>query len=213
MKLYSYWRSSSSYRVRIALALKGLNAEVIPVNLLHAEQKGEAYRKVNPQGLVPSLVDGGQALTQSLAIIEYLEERFPRAAVAAAGAGRARPRARALALAVACEIAPLCNSGPMGVLEKQFGFNEEQKGQWYRHWMGKGLSAIEALLADSPHTGTFCHGPSPTLADCCLVPQIYNARRYHIDLEPYPAIRRIDAACAALPAFKAAHPSRQTDAA
>jgi maleylacetoacetate isomerase len=211
MKLYSYYRSSASYRVRIALNLKGLKAEMVPVNLLKAEQKQESYLKINPQQLLPALVEDGNTLTQSLAIIEYMEERYPQAPLLPL-APLERARVRALALAIACEVAPLCNSGPMGVLGQQFGFTEAQKMQWYQHWMEKGFTAVERMLTVSEGTGTFCHGATPTLADCFLVPQVYNARRYNIDLTPYPSIARIDAACAVHPAFMAAHPSKQPDA-
>lgn len=210
MKLYGYFRSSASYRVRIALGLKGMKADAVPVNLLKGEQKEAGYARVNPQQLLPALVlEGGQALTQSLAIMEYLEEVQPSPALLPADAlGRAR--VRALALAVACEIAPLGNSGTLGYLTQALGVSEEDKTAWLHHWMHKGFTAIEAMLAQG--AGRFCHGDLPGLADCCLVPQVYNARRFGVALEAYPTIVRIDAQCAGLPAFAAAHPGKQADA-
>ena len=210
MKLYSYYRSSASYRVRIALNLKGVTAAMIPVNLLKAEHKAEAYRKINPQGLLPTLVDGDYHLSQSLAIMEYLEETYPQPPLLPQTRAE-RARVRALALTIACEIAPLCNSGPMGFLAEQYGCNESDKTKWYHHWMHKGFTAIEQNL-QSGDTGSFCHGSTPTIADCCLVPQIYNAYRYNVDMTPYPTMLRIAANCEKLPAFIAAHPSKQVDA-
>lgn len=210
MKLYSYFRSSASYRVRIALNLKGLQAELIPVNLLKGEQKGEEYKKLNPQQLVPALVDGEHTLTQSLAIMEYLEEKFPSPALLPQPLHE-RARVRALALAIACEIAPLANVGPLNFLTQDMKLSDEQKMQWYRHWLAKGFAAVEQLLASS-YTGSYCHGSEPTIADCCLVPQLFNARRFDCDLSPYPTIVRIGDHCAQHPAFAAAHPSKQPDA-
>ncbi len=212
MKLYSYWRSSASYRVRIALALKGLKAEIVPVNLLKGEQKGAPYAKINPERRVPALMDGGEVLTQSLSIIEYLEEQYPAPPLLPL-TPRARARVRALAQIVAGDISPLNNLGPMQFLGQQFGLTQEQKNQWHRHWVIAGFAALEQMLEKSSCTGTFCHGAEPTMADCFLVPQVYNARRYHLDLSPYPVIARIDAACAEHPAFIAAHPVNQKDAA
>ncbi len=210
MKLYGYFRSSASYRVRIALALKGLSPEVIPVNLLKGEQKSESYRALNPQGLVPLLVDGDHHFTQSLAIIEYLEETYPDTPLLPQTRPE-RARVRSLALAVACEMGPLCNTGPLGFLG-ELGLNEAQKTLWYHHWMAKGFTALEQLLSISNDTGSFCHGSAPTMADCCLVPQVFNAKRYQFDLTPYPAIGRIVDNCAKHPAFIAAHPLNQPDA-
>ena len=210
MKLYSYFRSSASYRVRIALQLKSILAEMVPINLLKAEQKSDFYRILNPQGLLPTLDDGEHHLTQSLAIMEYLEETHPQPPLLPQTRPE-RARVRALALAIACEIAPLCNSGPMGFLAEQFGCNEEDKMLWYHHWMVRGFTAIEHML-QSGDTGSYCHGSAPTIADCCLVPQVYNARRFKLDLTPYPSIIRIDAKCSEHPAFIAAHPANQADA-
>jgi maleylacetoacetate isomerase len=210
MKLYSYFRSSASYRVRIALNLKGLMPEIIPVNLLKGEQKAEAYRRVNPQQLVPSLVEDGQVLTQSLAIMEYLDEQYPVPPLLPQ-APLERARVRALAQAIACEMAPLNNVGVLQFLTQSMGVSDEGKMQWYRHWVSKGFEAVESLLA-SGGAATYCHGASPTLADCCLVPQVYNARRFNCDLSPYPLLTAIAGRCDAHPAFAAAHPSRQLDA-
>lgn len=209
MKLYSYFRSSASYRVRIALNLKGLKAEMIPVNLLKGEQKAAEYLALNPQGLLPALIDNaGHALTQSLSIIEYLEEKFP-APPLLPQAPHERARVRALALAIACDIAPLNNLGPLQFLGNELKLTPEQKTLWYNHWIAKGFAAIERMLNESGMTGSFCHGGSPTLADCVLVPQVYNARRYGCDLAPYPTLTRIADRCDTLPAFIAAQPGNQ----
>lgn len=211
MKLYSYFRSSASYRVRIALNLKGLAADIIPVSLLKGEQKTDAYRAVNPQQLLPALVDGDEVFTQSLAIIEYLEETRPQPPLLPLTPVE-RARVRALSLAIACDIAPLCNLGPLQFLTHEMGLYDEQKIQWYRHWLAKGFTALEQMLASSPATGSFCHGSQPTMADCCLVPQVYNARRFHCDLGAYPTLVRISDRCEQHPAFAAAHPAKQVDA-
>ncbi|MDQ2694008.1 MAG: maleylacetoacetate isomerase [Pseudomonadota bacterium] len=212
MKLYSYYRSSAAYRVRIALHLKGLACEQIAVNLLKGEDHSADYRRINPQGLVPALVaDDGRVLTQSLAICEYLEDICPSPALLPADPpGRAR--VRALAALPACEIHPLNNLRVLQYLTGTLGATEEQKLAWYRYWVAEGFAALEALLADSADTGLCCHGDQPTLADVFLVPQVFNARRYQCDLAPYPTIRRISGHCKALPAFLEAHPARQPDA-
>jgi len=212
MKLYTYFRSSAAYRVRIALNLKGLPYEAVPVHLLRdgGEQRKDAYRALNPSALVPALEDDGAILTQSLSIIEYLDEMHPFIALLPRDAlGRAR--VRALAQMIACDIHPLTNLRVLRHLVHQLGVTEEVKTDWYVHWVREGLAAIEAHLAASPDTGRYCHGDGPTMADCCLVPQVFNARRFNIDLAPYPLIARIDAACAGLPAFAQAHPSQQPD--
>ncbi len=210
MKLYAYFRSSTSYRVRIALALKGLAPEIIPVNLLKGEQRSEAYRAVNTEGRVPALIDDGHTLTQSLAIMEYIEEKYPSPPILPLAPAE-RARVRALSLAVACDMSPLNNLHVLTYLVKEAGLAEEQKMQWMHHWFAKGLATLEQLL-QHPQTGTFCHGATPTMADCCLVPQVYNALRFRHDMSPYPAVMRIHAACEQLPAFIAAHPSKQPDA-
>lgn len=213
MTLYHYFRSSASYRVRIALGLKGLQAAMVPVNLLKAEQKSSAYTAVNPQGLVPSLVlEGGEVLTQSLAIMEYLEEVQPRPALLPA-APLERARVRALAYAVACDIAPLGNLGTQNYLSDTLKISAEEKAAWLHFWIGKGLTAIEALVAGSAYRGVFCHGDAPGLAECCLVPQLFSARRFGCDMGAFPTLVKIEEACAALPAFAQAHPAQQADAA
>ena len=213
MKLYTYFRSSAAYRVRIALNLKGLAYEAIPVHLLKSggEHRKPAYLAVNPAALIPALDDEGATLTQSLAIIEYLEETHPAAALLPADAG-GRARVRALALAVACDIHPLCNLRVLKYLVHVLKVDEEAKLEWSRHWLRIGMESIEALLAGDTRTGRYCHGDTPTTADCCLVPQVFNALRFELDMTPYPTIVRIHAACGELPAFIAAHPAQQADA-
>lgn len=211
MQLFTYYRSSASYRVRIALNLKGLAVEHIPVNLLKLEQKAAEYVTRNPQQLLPTLVtEEGVSLTQSMAIIEYLDERFPVPPLLPS-VPEERARVRALAQSIACEMAPLNNLRVLNYLVQELGAANEQKLAWYRHWIEVGFSAVESLLQDG-QTGKFCHGNLPTLADCCLVPQVYNAQRFECDMTPYPTINRIVAACEALSAFQEAHPSRQADA-
>ncbi|WP_027009146.1 maleylacetoacetate isomerase [Conchiformibius kuhniae] len=213
MKLYTYFRSSAAYRVRIALNLKNLPHDAAFVHLLRGggEQKHPDYAAVNPQKLVPALTDGTCTLTQSLAIIEYLEETRPQPPLLPAAAPE-RARVRALSQLIACDIHPLNNLRVMQYLAAHFGADDARKNAWYAHWIGEGFAALEQML-QSPHTGRFCHGDTPTLADCCLVPQVYNARRFGCDLSAYPAIVRIDAECARLPAFADAAPEHQPDAA
>lgn len=213
MRLYTYFRSSAAYRVRIALNLKGLDYEAVPVHLLRngGEQLAEAYRAVNPSALLPALDDDGALLSQSLAIIEYLDETRPPLPLLPADAlGRAR--VRALAQTVACDIHPLANLRVLKYLKGPLGLSEEVKLQWIIHWVGEGMAMLEAHLARDPHTGRFCHGDTPGLADCCLVPQVFNAQRFDIDMAAYPTVMRIHANCAALPAFVQAHPAQQPDA-
>jgi len=213
MKLYDYFRSSAAYRVRIGLRLKGLDYTSVPVHLvkeggLHLKPE---YRAVNPSALVPALDDNGSVITQSLAILEYLDEMHPMVPLMPRDAlGRAR--VRSLALMVACDIHPIDNLRVLRYLVKEAGLTEEAKNAWYVHWVQEGFAALEAHLAGSSDTGRFCHGDAPTIADCVLVPQVFNSARFSIDLAPYPTIMRIDAACRALPAFIAAHPSQQPDA-
>lgn len=213
MKLYDYFRSSAAYRVRIALGLKGLSCESVSVHLTRdgGEQHSSAYRAVNPLELVPSLEDGGAVLVQSLAIIEYLEETHPQPPLLPASPAE-RARVRGLALTIACDIHPLNNLRVLQYLERELGAADEARTRWYRHWIAEGLEAFEEMLVRSPHTARFCHGGEPTLADVCLVPQVYNARRFSCDLSPYPTITRIEAACLALPAFDRARPENQPDA-
>lgn len=213
MKLYTYFRSSAAYRVRIALNLKGLDYEALPVHLVRGggEHQHAAYRELNPAALLPAMDDEGAVLTQSLAILEYLEETRPGMALLPADAlGRAR--VRALAQTVACDIHPLGNLRVLKYLAQTLQVDAEAKLAWQQHWMEQGLAAFESLLARQRPAGPFCHGEVPTLADCCLVPQIFNAQRFGVDMHRYPAIMAVDAACAALPAFIAAHPGRQPDA-
>jgi maleylacetoacetate isomerase/maleylpyruvate isomerase len=213
MRLYTYFRSSAAYRVRIALNLKGLDWEAVPIHLARngGEQHGEDFRAVNPAGLVPVLDDNGTVLSQSIAIIEYLDERHPQPSLLP-GDAAARARIRQLALSVACDIHPINNLRVLQYLQRELGADEAQKNQWYKHWVEGGLAAIEAMLANSPATGAFCHGDTPTLADCCLIPQVFNARRFNCDLEPFPTIRRIAERCEAVEAFRLAAPQNQPDA-
>ncbi|WP_323001560.1 maleylacetoacetate isomerase [Denitromonas sp.] len=213
MKLYTYFRSSAAYRVRIALNLKGLPWEAAAVHLARdgGEQHSAAYRAVNPAELVPTLEDRGATLTQSLAIIEYLDELRPQPALLPANL-LARARVRAIAQAIACDIHPINNLRVLQYLTGTLGVSEDQKLAWYRHWVDTGLAAVEAMLADHPDTGQFCHGDTPGLADCCLVPQVYNARRFNCRLDHVPTVMRIVDACEGLPAFQAAAPGAQADA-
>nr|WP_315259226.1 maleylacetoacetate isomerase [uncultured Duganella sp.] len=213
MKLYTYFRSSAAYRVRIALNLKGIAYEAVPVHLLRngGEQLSAAYRAINPAALLPALADDGNLIGQSLAIIEYLEETQPQTPVLPATPGE-RARVRALALTVAADTHPLGNLRVLKHLTGQLGLTEDVKLGWQQHWLRTGLAALESLLADDPRTGRYCHGDRPSLADCCLVPQVFSAQRFGVDLAPYPTIARIHAACNELPAFQQAHPSRQPDA-
>ncbi|HEL3736565.1 TPA: maleylacetoacetate isomerase [Stenotrophomonas maltophilia] len=212
--LYTYWRSSAAYRVRIGLELKGLAWEARPVHLVRdgGEQHLDAYRRLNPQQLVPTLLHEGHALTQSLAIVEYLDERFPQVPLLPADAA-GRARVRALAQLVACDIHPINNLRVMQYLERSLQLPADARTQWTLHWIAEGFAATEALLANSRDTGTFCHGDRPGLADLCLLPQLYNAHRFGLDLAPYPTLRRIEAACQALDAFDRARPENQPDAA
>jgi len=213
MRLYTYWRSSSAYRVRIALNLKGLDWEAVPVHLVRGggEQNAPEYRALNPQGLVPVLEDGALAISESLAIIEYLEETRPEPALLPSDAA-GRARVRSLALSIACGIQPVNNLRVLKYLEETLGLAAERRDAWYRHWITEGFHALETRLAGEPGTGRFCHGDRPGLADCCLVPQVYNARRYGCEMEAFPTLLRIDAACGELDAFRAAAPDRQPDA-
>jgi maleylacetoacetate isomerase len=212
VKLYDYFRSSAAYRVRIALNLKGIAPERAFVHLRRGAQHEADYRALNPQGLVPLLVtDDGARLSQSLAIIEWLEETHPAPPLLPPTAAE-RARVRALALAVACEIHPLNNLRVLQYLSGTLGVSDAARDAWYAHWCETGLTALEAHLARESATGRFCHGDAPTLADVCLVPQLANARRVTLDLAQFPTLLRIEGECVALPAFAAAAPSRQPDA-
>lgn len=211
MKLYTYYRSSAAYRVRIALNLKGLAWEAVPVHLARGEQRQDAYRSVNPAGLVPALEVDGQLLTQSLAIIEYLDEVHPEPSLLP-GDALARARIRALAQSVACDIHPINNLRVLQYLTGELGASEAQKTAWYRHWVELGLESVERLLAAAPLSGRYCVGDTPTLADVCLVPQVYNARRFECRTEHVPTVMRIVAQCETLDAFRLAAPGVQADA-
>lgn len=214
LRLYGYWRSSAAYRVRIGLNLKGLAYESVPVHLLRegGEQHQPEFARTNPQKLIPVLQHGERFVRQSLAILEYVDETWSQGAMLLPATARGRARVRALSLMVACDIHPLNNLRVLQYLEREWNAPLPERDEWVRHWIREGLDAFEALLADDPSTGAFCDGDLPTMADCCLVPQVYNARRFDVDLAPYPAIRRIEAACLALPAFDDARPERQVDA-
>ena len=212
MKLFTYFRSSATYRVRIALNIKGLDYEAVPVHLLRGggEHLQDEYRKINPSGLVPSLQDDWITLTQSMAIIEYLEEIHPLPPLLPQDApGRAR--VRELAQIVGCDIHPVNNLRVLNYLVQHLGFSDQARTDWYRHWVIDGFAALEAHLARDPGAGPFCHGDHPTIADCYLVPQVFNAQRFNIDVSAYPNIHRINSLCIELPAFRAAHPSHQPD--
>jgi maleylacetoacetate isomerase len=212
MKLYDYFRSSAAYRVRIALNLKGLASERQPIHLAKGVQATPDYVAVNPQGLLPSLVaDDGSVLTQSLAIIEWLDETHPAPPLLPATPNE-RARVRAIALAIACDIHPLNNLRVLRYLAGPLALPQETRDTWYAHWCHVGLSALETQLARESATGRFCHGDAPTLADICLVPQLANARRFKVDVTPFPTLTRIEAACHALAAFADAAPDKQPDA-
>lgn len=213
LKLYGYWRSSAAYRVRIGLNLKGLEYEQVPVHLVRdgGEQHAADYAKTNPQKLVPVLQHGERHIRQSLAILEYLDELWPQPALLPIPA-RDRARVRALALLVACDIHPLNNLRVLQYLEREWNAPQPEREEWVRHWIVEGLAAFEAMLREDLGRGEFCEGDSPSIADCCLIPQVYNARRFGVDLEPFPTIRQIEASCLALPAFDAARPEKQPDA-
>ena len=213
LKLYGYYRSSAAYRVRIVLNLKGLAYEQVFVHLRRGggEQFRPDYVKLNPQALVPTLVDDGVVLTQSLAIINYLEETRPEPRLVPADPA-ARARVRALALAVACDIHPLNNLRVLQYLKDALDIDEDARNRWYRHWVELGLGTMERMVAGHPATGRFCHGDSPGIADACLVPQLANARRFGCDVGVCPTLVEIEGACAELPAFRAAAPENQPDA-
>jgi len=213
LALYTYFRSSAAYRVRIALNLKGLDADHRFIHLLKdgGQQHGEAYRAINPQQLIPTLIDNGHAIGQSLAIVEYLEETHPEPPLLPKGA-LARARVRQIAYAVACDIHPVNNFRVLQRLKRNFAATEDQRADWQKHWIALGFTAIESLLANAPETGVYCHGDAPSLADICLIPQMANARRVNLDLAPYPTLTRIEQSALANPAFAAAQPKEQRDA-
>jgi maleylacetoacetate isomerase len=209
MKLYTYFRSSAAYRVRIALNLKKLDCDSRFVNLLHDEQRASAYLATNPQGLVPALEDEAHVITQSIAIIEYLDERYPDPPLLPREPD-ARAHVRAMALAIACDIHPLNNLRVLRYLENTLGCSKDQRLSWYRHWIAEGFTSLERSLADNG-SDEFCYGDAPTLADIALVPQVFNAQRYACDLAPYPRIRRVNEACVRIAAFREAAPANQAD--
>jgi maleylacetoacetate isomerase len=209
MILYGYALSSASYRVRIALALKGLQVTSVPLNLRAGEQRRDEFLQINNQGFVPALVmDDGAVLTQSMAIIEYLDEIHPDPPLLPK-APLARARVRALTQAIACDVHPLNNLRVLQYLENELHHDQATRETWYRHWVRVGFDALERWLSRDGATGRFCHGDAPTMADVCLVPQVFNARRFALDLAPYPRIVGIDAACRELPAFQEAAPERR----
>ncbi|WP_031357617.1 maleylacetoacetate isomerase [Caballeronia sordidicola] len=213
MKLYSYFRSSAAYRVRIALNLKGLAYEYAPIHLLRdgGQQLKPEYRELNPDGIVPTFIDGADVLTQSLAIIEYLEETHPEPALLP-GTPLDRAFIRSVALQIACEIHPVDNLRVLKYLKHTLKVGDEAKDTWYRHWLESGFESLEKRLANDSRVGKLCFGDTPTLADLCLVPQVYNARRFNLDMSRYPTIERIADHAAQIDAFARAAPGQQPDA-
>lgn len=213
LRLYSYWRSSAAYRVRIGLNLKGLRYETVPVHLVRdgGEQHQAEYAALNPQQLVPTLTHGVRVIRQSLAILEYLDEAWPSPRLLPMTA-RDRARVRSLAQLVAADIHPLNNLRVLRYFENTWGVPQAERDEWVKHWIVEGFDAMEALLANDAATGTYCHGQTPGLADCCLVPQVFNARRFGVDMAAFPTIARIEQACLELPAFADARPEKQPDA-
>lgn len=212
MQLYSYFRSSASYRVRIALNLKGLPYDYVPIHLLRGggEQFSSAYRKLNHDAIVPTLVDDGHALQQSLAIVEYLEETHPTPPLLPATAVD-RAHVRSIALQIACEIHPLNNLRVLKYLKHTVGVTDDVKDAWYRHWVEAGFETLEARLAGDARTGKLCFGDTPTLADICLIPQVFNAQRFKVDTARFPTIQRIYDHATQLDAFERAAPGQQPD--
>lgn len=208
LTFYGYWRATAPYRVRIGLALKGLDYDYFPVNLAGGDQRAPAYRDQNPQGLTPMLVAGDTVMTQSLALLEWLDETYPTPPLMPGDAG-SRQAVRAMAGIVACDIHPLNNLRVLQQLQA-FGVSDDQRQDWIARWMHEGFAALEPMVAR--HGRGFAFGDAPTLADCCLVPQAYSAERYGVDLSPYPALSAAVATALAHPAFQAAHPDRQPDA-
>ena len=211
LRLYTYFRSSAAFRTRIALNLKGLPYEAVPVNLLHDEQQGPRFTDTNPEQLVPLLEDGTLRLSQSLAIIEYLDETQPSPPLLPAGV-RERAEVRALALAIACDIHPLNNRRVLRYLKGTLGADDQARDDWARHWIEVGFTALERRLSSGGYSGRCCYGESPGLADCYLIPQTFNGLRLQCSLDPFPTIRRIYEHCMTQPAFQKAAPAAQSDA-
>jgi maleylacetoacetate isomerase len=213
MKLYTFFRSSASYRVRIALNLKGLSYEQVPIHLRRGggEQFSATYKAINPQALVPALEESGRILTQSLAILEYLEERYPKPPLLPADPAD-RALVRSMALIIACEIHPIQNLRVLVHLKNNLKHSDDELNLWARHWIDLGLAPLEQSVVSGPKRGKFCFDNTPTVADICLVPQLANARRFGCDLAVYPTLLQIEAACNALPAFANAAPEKQPDA-
>ena len=213
IKLYSYWRSSAAYRVRIGLNLKGIEHEIIPVNMLKdgGEQHSEDYRQLNPQGMVPTLVDGEHTLTQSLAILEYLEEKYPQTPLLPDDVAY-RARVRQFAQIVACDIHPLNNLRVLKYIKRELQISDDVKDRWYENWIALGFEAFESALSNIDREGPYCLGENVTMADLCLVPQMYNAHRFNLPLDNYPTLCAIEKACLELDAFIQATPENQIDA-
>jgi maleylacetoacetate isomerase len=211
LKLYTFFRSSAAFRVRIALNLKGLRWESSAIDLVKGEHRTLQFEQVNAQRAIPALVDGNQTFTQSMAIVEYLEEKHPDPPLLPATAAE-RSWVRAIAQLIACDIHPLNNLRVLKYLKRDLGASQEQRDAWMRHWIGEGFASLETTIKRHPQTGSFCHGNVPTVADVFLVPQIFNARRAQMDLSAYPTLVRIFDSCMALPAFDLAQPMKQPDA-
>ncbi|TCM69077.1 maleylacetoacetate isomerase/maleylpyruvate isomerase [Acinetobacter calcoaceticus] len=208
MKLYSYYRSSAAYRVRIALNLKQLDYAIHPVHLVKNEQHAALYQQLNPSQLLPTLIDADLVLTQSLSILEYLEERYPQTPLLPKELAL-RAKIRAFSQSIACDLHPLNNLRVLKYLKHQLSISEQQKSDWYAHWIVKGFESLELQLKDSD--GRFCFGSTASFADCCLIPQVYNALRFNIDLSAFPKIQSINQHCLSLAAFHNAAPEQQPD--
>lgn len=210
--LHNYFRSSTSYRVRVALAMKGLPYRYVAHHLRHGGHRAAEYLAVNPQGLVPALVlEDGMAIAQSLAIIEYLEETVPEPALLPPDP-KGRARVRMISQMIACDIHPVNNLRVLNALRSRYGADDAEIADWFRHWVNETFGPLETMLAGSPQTGMFCHGETPGMADICLVAQVANNARFNVDMTPYPTIARIRDACMEIPAFAEAAPARQPDA-